>query len=539
MTDLFIFRKTPEDFKTYFYPEYGYFLKEGVCGDVDFQEPLSKLLYWETSKTLNKELSSFDEYISRSPPEQKEIYYLCTASREVGFQSPYYEAFQKAGREVIFIYSAIDEFSLQQINTYEGRKIVSIEKSDIDLGKKKNKDGKLENGKEEEEDDPKDTSIALSNSEKTEFADWFKSLFPGKVESVKPTNRLSTSPAMITNHESGAMRRMMKMVDQQDVNFTAEPLPEVEIEFNPQHEIIVHMFRIRRSDPIFAKVCAEQVYDNCLVAAGLMDDSRTMLGRLNDILLVVVKAIDSGNSNNANKVDSNQETTVVDEGKELLEAQIVEPDDRKDKVEQEMIDDSTKVAFDGKIDDESSDSSDDDDSSDEDETGETELKEVIKQLQEEEGSDSDSDENHSSYEERKGKWKKKQKDKKKVKQEKEEKPTEGYRFQKNKLHKEKNINDMFMRKKEQGLFFTKREKELLRNENKDFVKKTRKSLNDDIGDGPLHEKQRKIADAWLKNELGYENNFKRKDIFGFEGDSNKNKKKSGNRKKRRSHKRRK
>jgi len=331
-------KKDPEDYKTYFYPEYGYFLKEGVCANVDFQEQLCKLLYWETSKTLNKELSSFDEYISRSPPEQKEIYYLCTASREVGFQSPYYEAFQKAGREVIFIYSAIDEFTLQQIHTYEGRNIVSIEKSDIDLGKKKGKDGKSEDGKEEEEDEPKDTSMALSKSEKTEFADWFKSLFPGKVEGVKPTNRLSTSPAMITNHESGAMRRMMKMVDSQDVNFTAEPLPEVEIEFNPEHEIIVRMFRMRRSDPILAKVCAEQVYDNCLVAAGLMDDSRTMLGRLNDLLLVAIK---SASGDVAPKASPPTDEVKVEEPK-VVEAEILEPESK--------IEDATKVDFDGKID---------------------------------------------------------------------------------------------------------------------------------------------------------------------------------------------
>jgi len=46
-------------------------------------------------------------------------------------------------------------------------------------------------------------------------------------------------------------------------------------------------------EPKLAEVCAAQVYDNCLVAAGLMDDSRLMLPRLNELLLCVVKGATS------------------------------------------------------------------------------------------------------------------------------------------------------------------------------------------------------------------------------------------------------
>merc|ERR1740129_181622 len=106
---------------------------------------------------------------------------------------------------------------------------------------------------------------------------------------------------MITNHDSGAMRRIMKMVDPQDVKFPPDQgeQSETNVEFNPEHEIIVRMFRMRHSDPLLSKVCAEQVYDNCLVAAGLMDDSRTMLGRLNDLLLVAIKSASTDASSTA------------------------------------------------------------------------------------------------------------------------------------------------------------------------------------------------------------------------------------------------
>jgi hypothetical protein len=53
-----------------------------------------------------------------------------------------------------------------------------------------------------------------------------------------------------------------------------------------------------------ARVLAEQVYDNCLVAAGLLDDSRTMLPRLNDLLVSLVK----GAEKKEKKEDTNNES---------------------------------------------------------------------------------------------------------------------------------------------------------------------------------------------------------------------------------------
>jgi TNF receptor-associated protein 1 len=62
-------------------------------------------------------------------------------------------------------------------------------------------------------------------------------------------------------------------------------LPKQQVEINPSHPIIVGLNVIRDSKPTLAKVLAEQVFDNCLIAAGLMDDSRSMLPRLNDMLI--------------------------------------------------------------------------------------------------------------------------------------------------------------------------------------------------------------------------------------------------------------
>lgn len=288
-------------YKDEFFREYQFFLKEGICQDFDFQEPLAKLLYFETSKKLNLELSSLDEYISRCKPEQKDIYYLCAPSRNLALESPYLEAFEKAGREVIFVYSAIDDFVMANLATYQGRNLVSAEKGDIDLGK----DSK-EDDEEKDESDKKDSGIGLSDEDA--FCAWFKAtLGDEKVSQCKVTNRLDSSPAVITDNESGAMRRMMRLVDTQDGGGReAVPLPKQQVEINPNHAIIVGIDAIKDREPALAKVCAEQVFDNCLVAAGLLDDGRSMLPRLNDILLSVLRGA-SVSANNATEESKEEE----------------------------------------------------------------------------------------------------------------------------------------------------------------------------------------------------------------------------------------
>ncbi len=83
-----------------FHMEYAHFLKEGVCSDQRFAEPVSKLLMFESSALPVGTVTTLDEYISRCGPEQKDIYYLVAPSRDAALTSPYMEAFKGNGREV-------------------------------------------------------------------------------------------------------------------------------------------------------------------------------------------------------------------------------------------------------------------------------------------------------------------------------------------------------------------------------------------------------------------------------------------------------
>ena len=269
---------------------------------------------------MNGELVSLDEYVSRCPPEQKDIYYLFAPSRELALQSPYMEGFSKSKREVIFIYSTIDDFVMANLKSFEGRDLVSADRSEVDLPKD---DNKADEDTKDEKDDESSSSNKLSTDEATEFCGWFQVTLSDKVGQCKTTNRLSSSPAVVTDNESGALRRMMRMVETSEggSSSSAMPLPKQTVEINPNHELIVGMYNLKDTDPMLAKVLAEQVLDNCLVAAGLLDDGRSMLPRLNDLMLCVVKSQDVAESE-AVSSSSSSDDEVSEESKE---------DDGKDK----------------------------------------------------------------------------------------------------------------------------------------------------------------------------------------------------------------
>jgi len=289
--------KEKDRYEDEFYREYSFFLKEGICQDYEFQAKLAKLLRFETSKRLEAgnpntdEFVSLDVYISRMQPEQNDIYYLVAPTRDSALNSPYLEAFEKAGVEVLLLYSSIDDFVMANLEKYEGRNLVSVEKGDIDLSKfSRDKDETEKGEKEADNDELYKADRELSKQEIFDFCKWFKeTLGEEKVASCTATSRLTSSPAIVTDNESGAMRRMMYMVDTAEGSRDGIPLPKQHVEINTKHPIVVGISDLTQTEPTLARVLANQVYDNCLVAAGLLDDSRSMLPRLNDILICVVK----------------------------------------------------------------------------------------------------------------------------------------------------------------------------------------------------------------------------------------------------------
>eukprot|EP01138_Halocafeteria_seosinensis_P014065 gb/GECG01014362.1/.p1 GENE.gb/GECG01014362.1/~~gb/GECG01014362.1/.p1 ORF type:complete len:847 (+),score=134.88 gb/GECG01014362.1/:1-2541(+) len=288
-----------------FFNEFGTLLKEGACSDQAYQTEIAKLLLFESSALPAGQLTTLDEYISRSKPGQNQIYYLVAPHRGLADASPYMEAFkpkdgEEGDTEVLYLYNPIDDFVMNNLNSYNGRKLLTIESSEAkpeeSKDDEKKPDSKDETEKSEKDEaegqsDPLGAPKKLSKAMISELSDWLTSeALPQKLKAVKSTNRLRSSPAVITDHESSSLRRMMRMMDAQQRKDSESPraednmLPKQTLEINPDHPIIRRMYSLMHTQTDVARSTAEQLFDNAIIAAGLMDDPRGMLPRLNSMM---------------------------------------------------------------------------------------------------------------------------------------------------------------------------------------------------------------------------------------------------------------
>eukprot|EP01097_Dermamoeba_algensis_P000844 TRINITY_DN1307_c0_g1_i1.p1 TRINITY_DN1307_c0_g1~~TRINITY_DN1307_c0_g1_i1.p1 ORF type:complete len:131 (+),score=40.16 TRINITY_DN1307_c0_g1_i1:62-454(+) len=109
---------------------------------------------------------------------------------------------------------------------------------------------------------------------------WLQTALASRANSVKETKLYVNAPTVIVDHEPASYRKMMRQIDPSKAN-----LPQkYNLEINTSHSVIVKLNAIRQKEPQLAGLVAEQLFDNALVAAGLADDPRSMIPRLNTIL---------------------------------------------------------------------------------------------------------------------------------------------------------------------------------------------------------------------------------------------------------------
>ncbi|KAI7817266.1 heat shock protein 90 [Gamsiella multidivaricata] len=279
-----------------FFEEFGNFIKEGVCTESESNRAnVAKLLRYESSVGKPGEVFSLKEYIDRMKEGQENIYYSCVPKRKFAEESPYFEEFKEKGVEVLFLYDTVDEFVVNNLRQVGQHKLVSIDAADI-------KDTVFDNdSKSDSNDSNASKEEALSKEEaKLEaenIADWFRQTLGMQVRKVDVSKRHMSHPAVVTEHDSPAVRKMMAMMSgAAKVGEDNLPPTPTSLEINVNHPIIKKVWSIKSQNPEFAKQIAEQIYDNALIAAGVLDDPRSMLKRLNTIMEASLSASDASKS---------------------------------------------------------------------------------------------------------------------------------------------------------------------------------------------------------------------------------------------------
>ena len=257
----------PDDYAK-FYSEFGRVLKEGPGEDFANKDKIAGLLRFASTKAdTEAQTVSLKDYIARMQPEQELIYYITAESFAAAQHSPHLEIFRKKGIEVLLMSDRVDEWLLGSLTEFDGKKLQSIAKGDLDLGKL-------------ESDIEKDIQKKIEEEAKS-LVEKIKTSLGEQVKDVRVTHRLTDSPACLVsdaNDLSGNLARMLKAAGQ------TAPESKPILEINPGHKLVKRL-EAETADAVFNDL-ALVLFDQALLAeGGSLNDPASFVKRMNSLIV--------------------------------------------------------------------------------------------------------------------------------------------------------------------------------------------------------------------------------------------------------------
>ena len=245
----------PEKYAT-FWSQFGAVLKEGPSEDHSNREKIAKLFRFASSTSEGAEPTvSLADYVERMKEGQDKIYYVTGDSHSVIANSPYLEVFSKHGIEVLLMSDRIDEWMMGYLTEFDGKSFQDVARGELDLSKI--------TGEETESSTDDNAKKDSEDAEQDELLSRIKSLLDTKVEEVRSTTRLTSSPACLVvgdNDMGEQMRKIMQAAGQ------AVPETKPILEINMQHPLVTKLDA--EADEEAAGRLARILFDQAALSAG-------------------------------------------------------------------------------------------------------------------------------------------------------------------------------------------------------------------------------------------------------------------------------
>jgi len=255
-----------------FYEQFGKNLKLGIHEDSTNRSKISDLLRYQTTKS-GEEHISLKEYVDRMKEGQEDIYYITGESIQAVSASPFLEGLKKKGLEVLYLVDPIDEYAVQQIKEYDGKKLKSVTKEGLQL---------------DDEEDKKKTEELKADYES--LCALIKEVLGQKVEKVEVSTRLTESPCALVTSEFGwsaNMERIMKAQALRDSSMSSYMVSKKTMEINAEHPIMTELKSKGDADKSdkTVKDLIWLLFDTALLTSGFsLDEPTQFAGRIHRMI---------------------------------------------------------------------------------------------------------------------------------------------------------------------------------------------------------------------------------------------------------------
>ena len=272
-----------------FYKNFSKNIKLGICQDDKNRARLAKLLRYQSTKS--EEPTSLDDYCKRMVDDQKGIYYITGQSMKTVQNSPFIEMLKKCDIECLFMTEAIDEYVVQQLREFEGKKLISVTKDGFEL----------DNDTEEK---PKMEKLCKA----------MKDVLCDEIEKVIVSKRIVDSPCCLVTGQYGCSANMERIMKAQALGNQRTAMPSKKIlEINPAHPIIVALNERFEKNEHSVKDITWLLYEITLLSSGFtLDDPAVFTKRIHGLLKLGLNVPDE-------KEEEDEELPVIKEDEVVSE----------------------------------------------------------------------------------------------------------------------------------------------------------------------------------------------------------------------------
>ncbi|CAE7203718.1 HSP90 [Symbiodinium sp. CCMP2592] len=315
-----------DDYKK-FYEQFGKCLKLGVHEDSTNRTKLAELLRYHTSKSGDEQIS-LKEYVDRMKEGQNDIYYITGESIASVSSSPFLETLRKKGIEVLYMIDPVDEYSVQQLKEFDGKKLKSTTKEGLDI---------------EDEDEKK--KLEEMKAEFEPLTKLMKEVLGDKVEKVIVSSRMADSPCVLTTSEYGwsaNMERIMKAQALRDNSMTSYMVSKKTMEVNPKHSIMSELKKKAAADKSdkTVKDLIWLLFDTSLLTSGFnLDEPTQFAGRIHRMIKLglSIDDDDEGLGDDDDLPPLEEVEGAADEASKMEEAESGEKPDSEDRLRRESL----------------------------------------------------------------------------------------------------------------------------------------------------------------------------------------------------------